>query len=257
MKKLLLLALILVVFACNSDDNLTLTSADTPSPPDVTTNGVHLLKKTFRDGELSDEHIYTTDSTLVRINRYADNMIATYTDYIYSSDTIVRNSVMESGLWINSTVTYELEDGLIGEDRHSDTGMLGHSRSYFGPDECSMTKRESFKPDCTTLVSFTEPSYTDNNCSSLSTGYNSDMQIRYTEEIIRDDASVYFHSPLTDMLRSNNLGSIIEYNYWDEAGVLNELRSYTAVVEYNDAGYPTKNTRTYAEGTTIVYTYEY
>jgi len=206
MKNLLLLALILIVSACNSDDTITLTPD--PIVPEVTTNGIHLLKKIFRNGELYNEFIYTSDSILIQIDRTSNGVPIGHTQYVYLSDTIRTIGVAGDGFWTGSVDTYKLPDDMIGVDRRNDYG-LNHSRRIYENDQCSHSKLETFFSDCTTIKGTTERIYTD-NCSYLSTSYNSDMEVTATIEVTRDDQSVYTHSLLNDML---DLDVVYTYEY--------------------------------------------
>jgi len=219
MKRLFFFALILIVSACNSDDDTT------PTDPAITTNDIHLLKKIYLNDDLGD---------------------VTRTSFFQSNDDLT-----------NYRDTYELSDGNVREDRFDGDGVLkNYTILTFDDDNCSYTKRELFDEN-DVFLSLVELTYTDENCSFTSTSFDSNMDIQFTDQLIRDDGSVYHHFSLLDLLRINKQGSTIENNIWDADGVLLDENSYTAVVEYNDAGYLLSNVRTYADGEIQHYTYEY
>jgi len=251
MKRLFFFALILIVSACNSDDDTT------PTDPAITTNDIHLLKKIYLNDELFSERIYTADSTLIRIDSYRADTIRFYTEYSYLGD-VTRTSFFQSNDDLtNYRDTYELSDGNVREDRFDGDGVLkNYTILTFDDDNCSYTKRELFDEN-DVFLSLVELTYTDENCSFTSTSFDSNMDIQFTDQLIRDDGSVYHHFSLLDLLRINKQGSTIENNIWDADGVLLDENSYTAVVEYNDAGYLLSNVRTYADGEIQHYTYEY
>lgn len=247
MKKLLFLALLLIAFACKKDDD----ANNLGAPKEI-----HLLTKTYLNDDLISERIYAADSTLIRINSYRSDTIYTYTEYEYIGDTIRR--IYNSNSSVSNTYrdNYQLSDNKIKSILYNYGNIFSYAIYTFEGDDCGYSKYEYFNSD-DVLSFYSTIAFTDENCSTSSLFYNEDSATQIRSAIKRDNEAVYIHSRLDDMLRTNNLGSTTQYRYWDEDEVLSEEFSYTAVIEYNDAGYPILNTQTFLDGDIKVYRYEY
>lgn len=251
MKKLLFLFVVLFAVACNTDDD------PTPDGPEVTTVNNYLLKKTYLDGELFSAREYDSDSILLRINNYRDDTIWFYTAYEYLGDTVMTSFRQSNDELTNYRKTYELTDNTVRVDRFDDDDSFRNHTIYsYEGEDCGFSKIEKYDSNGA-FSSSDEVVYTDENCSSLFTNFDADLQVVGNVEITLDDKHIYFYFPRIDLLRVNNLGSITEYKIWDEYGILVEENSYTAVIEYNDDDYPISITRNYLDGNIQVYTYEY
>ena len=213
-----------------------------------------LLKKVFKDGVLIREYEYYADNKLKsQVGLLVEDQILEVR-YEYVADTIVE-SYYNLGETTSFAIykSYEINNTTSKRDYYNNENLTLYKIYTFDNNQCGAILYETFNSSGS-LIDAISFSYTDENCSTNSIhegfGYSNDSSLN-------DNKKASYESINSPINRQEILHNILEYRIWDNDDQLINSRSSNSEFVYNSDDYPTKETRTYLDGSSLIYTFEY
>lgn len=251
----ILLPLLIGIFLFSCGEDVVMT--ESPDPVD----SMLLLKEYRRDGQLLTTFTYNVDKTLSTSTSYSlDGEPKVISNYTYTENEIIIWGIFASSGNVNfKNVLTSVNDSLVTFEVYAEgTEFVSTAYKYFNNNSCGQYRNTVRNADETIIYNATTE-YIDSNCSSIIRrldGSNPGVEYIY-EENIHNDKYNPLNSTRMPFERVEKYFNILEHKSYHFSGALNNLYSYVAEMEYNEFNFPVIETRTYGNGSAVIYTYEY
>ncbi|MEM9549292.1 MAG: hypothetical protein AAGA77_25185, partial [Bacteroidota bacterium] len=217
------------------------------------------LKMIYLDGQVYETFTYDENGDLSQRGKYSNNGTLHFTAaYNYDEDSLVIRYVHHVS---GSESFLKFED--IGNNeirREFIPNGVSTGEYYIYKDVNQSCGYSGFEIYSTNGIFFSDVSieYRDEHCSNLRIDRNIHFDsIYFRRETTNDEFNYPFPKGKNRFLPEPNRGNTIKLVLKDGGIELNALNSYTSTFSYNEDRYPVEEVRTYYNGDTETYSYEY
>lgn len=248
MKKLLLGLPLSLLFACSAEETTP------PDPNTVETPAPLLIKSIKEDGVVIRTYEYDEENRLKEYVYYwPEDVVDFVNTYDYEEEVTTITGWVE-GEFYNRKKQYWQDSSTIREDIYFSDDLARYILYKYSDETCGYTSKEIHSLDNAT-PDITQRTYQDENCSWRSVNaYEGKVMIDAT--YILDDKKNFDEAAVVFPFFHSN-GNTNKYTQRRNDGSVIEAWSYTSAFEYNVQGYPVSEIRSYLNGKTVEYSYEY
>lgn len=222
----------------------------------IESSSVKRIKRVMRNGVLNRLYTYDANGLQQQSQTYttSGDLLRTHV-YTYTPLMTSRLTTQAASSSISITNTYfEAADRLRTDLVDSDGQLEGYWLYFYEPSYmCSYSRAEFYVNDA--LERLSNVDFSGGNCDSEQTNFVNG-QLTNVTKIERDDKRSWSQSLRDPLLPNRDFGNVTAYTNTSSEGEVS-ISSYTVTYQYDSQGYPSSSIRTYVDGSTAIYTYEY
>jgi len=221
----------------------------------VSANAQKFISKVKVNGKLREEFTYNADGSIQRITEYQENgdldEIRTY-EFQPLKTILIRQHFR-----FNYTRRYEYYGEATDRTRrdfYDENGdLLDYTLYFHTNNDCWIDRTERYKDN--QLLFLADYNYSGTHCD-YSIDFYEDGKLTTKSEYKNDGKKYWRKAASLNILRNNNESNATSFTY-SRDGEVRENISYVSQFTYDDQDYPIIENRTYLDGRTEVWTFEY
>ncbi len=221
----------------------------------VAANAQKPISKVKINGQLRQEYVYLTDGSIQQATYYQeDGSLEEIRTYEFQPNRV---TLTRQHLRFNYKRRYEYYDEAPNRTRRDfyddDGNLIDYTLYFHSNNDCWIDRSERYRDD--QLLFLADYNYSGTQCDYRIDFYE-DGNLTTKSDYKKDGKKFWRQAASFNILRNNNESNTTSYTY-TRSGEVRDNISYVSQFTYDDQDYPIIENRTYLDGRTEVWTFEY